>query len=59
MRYLPDITNLLRALETPGQESLAPACTGVAAMINVCVVLFILAHIRMTTSMYWWSMEML
>ena len=45
MRHLPDITTLLRALETPGQESLAPGCRGVAAMINACVVLFILAHI--------------
>lgn len=45
MRHLRDITTLLRALETLGQESLALGCTGVAAMINVCVVLFILAHI--------------
>lgn len=45
MRHLPDIATLLRALETRGQEGLAPGCTGVAAVINVCVVLFILAHI--------------
>lgn len=45
MRHLPDTTTLVRALETPGQESLAPGCTGVTSVINICVVLFILAHI--------------
>lgn len=45
MRHLPDITTLLWALETRGQESLSPGCMGVAAVTNVCVVLFILAHI--------------
>lgn len=45
MRHLPDIRALVRALETPGQESLAPGRTGVPSVINVRVVLFILAHI--------------
>lgn len=32
-----------------GQERLALGCTGVAAMLNVCIVLFVLAHIHGVT----------